>query len=147
MGYLERISTPVLGVEYSCNGCGLWIRSGENAVLKHIRHGEVLGEAAGHYDSCGGIIEDETYRNDDRNSLNCHDEIWKSEYQCCDSIQFGDTEGPVRSEGAAKGHGSGVEAWHKYCYDYAGAQEKSVHKISARNHTLSWGEPREKYCR
>jgi len=51
---------------YLCNGCGTSLRANEHVVLKHLRHGQVLGETQGHYDDCGRVIEDPVFRDDDR---------------------------------------------------------------------------------
>ena len=79
---------------YICNKCGLSIRDGERAVFRHIRHGEVLGEAVGEADSYGRIIDDEVYRSwknkgSSSFNINSHEEICASEFDFKDSIGRG----------------------------------------------------------
>ena len=40
---------------------------------------------------------------------------------------------------------SGVEAWHKYCYERATEEEKNKHIISESDPDQSWGNPRKKF--
>lgn len=40
---------------------------------------------------------------------------------------------------------SGIEAWHKYCYDMASKELKDKHIISESDPNQSWGKPRAKY--
>lgn len=159
---------------YMCK-CGLSIRGGEQAVLKHIRHGEVLGETVGTYNFYGGVEEDRIYRNDDLNNINCHEEIWKSEFQFSDSegyyaklykgipVQWTDYTTLKRKEGFENLTNeiykewetlevvplneirSGTEAWHKRCYDKASDKEKSKHVISEDDPNQSWGNPRKRF--
>jgi hypothetical protein len=53
---------------YLCNGCVTGLRQDEQVVLKHLRHGQVLGETQGHYDDCGRVTEDPVFRDDDRDA-------------------------------------------------------------------------------
>lgn len=139
---------------YLCVKCGASIREGEKAVLKHIRHGEVMGETRGTYNSYGGVEEDDEYRGDHKRT-NGHMVIWESEYRFEDSIGYEakiykgkpvtwmDYRGVKVSEGVEdlsdeiysewaslpkyKRDGkprSGVEAWHEYCYDRARGTEE-----------------------
>lgn len=74
---------------YICNGCKTSVRYGEEAVLKHIRHGVVKGEATGTYDSYGGVEENDDYRGH-HDGLNGHMSIHESEFNLLDSIHFYD---------------------------------------------------------
>lgn len=82
---------------YICNGCKTSIRGdclvgGENCVLKHIRHGEVIGETTGHYNGYGRVVEDPKFRayaKDYPENPNSHEEICKSEY-CLPDSKHGD---------------------------------------------------------
>ena len=165
---------------YMCNGCGLSVRGGETSVVKHIRHGEVMGEATGVYDTYGGVEGNDTYRsNDEKGGVNSHHQVWQSEFILQDSagflaaariykkraIAWSDyckvkvAEGEpalsdamyaewaklpriVPPEGGAR---SGVEAWHRRCYDRASDAERSRHVISEPDPNQSWGKPRAKY--
>lgn len=74
---------------YICNKCGQNIRDGERCVLRHIRHGEILGETTGTYDTYGRVDEDKVFRSYSRDGLteiNTHEEICKSEFKYEDSI-------------------------------------------------------------
>ena len=55
---------------YTCPGCKTSIyfdgTKGELCILKHIRHGEILGEVTGHYNGFGGILEEDK---EDQNSF------------------------------------------------------------------------------
>lgn len=82
---------------YICSVCETQIvgdchAGGELCRLQHIRDDEVIGEVIGHYNEYGGVIEDETYRNDDDDNPNNHDEICKSEFGLPESIHFGDVK-------------------------------------------------------
>jgi len=72
---------------FICNKCGFAIRGGEKTVFKHIRHGEVLGEATGICDNYGRIEGNDVYRSNksDENNINSHAEIIKSEFYLLDS--------------------------------------------------------------
>lgn len=161
---------------YICNGCNKSIRGEETAVLKHIRHGEVLGEAIGTYDSYGRVEENDVYRNDDKDNINSHQEICASEFDFLDSEGYSGRlykEKPIqwmeyRQTKVAEGledlceeiyteweslprivvdkPRSGVEAWHKYCYDRAPEEKKEKHIISKSDPNQSWGKPRKMYC-
>jgi hypothetical protein len=98
---------------YLCNKCGLSVRGGEKAVLRHIRHGQVLGETRGTYDGYGGVDEDSIFNGSggdvwgdaDGSAIfdpgdrgqgtsaqpNSHRELWLSQFK------FDDSEGFVRS--------------------------------------------------
>ena len=73
---------------YICPKCRKSIRYGEACVLRHVRHGELLGQASGTYDGYGRVMEDSSYRNNRDTGINGHDEIWKSEYAFTDSRGF-----------------------------------------------------------
>jgi hypothetical protein len=163
------------GIGYLCVKCGLSIRQNEVAVLKHIRHGQVLGESSGPVDSHGRIIGDSAYRNHSYNNPNSNAEITKSEFELPDSGGFRGKlyKGlPVHwmayrrikvSEGTqdlskemydewvtlpsafSTIKRSGTEAWHKYCYDSASEEEKSKHEISKSDPYQSMGAPRKKF--
>lgn len=160
---------------YICVGCGKSIRYGERAVLKHIRHGEVLGETVGTYDSYGRVMEDSTYRSFDPNNINGHDEICKSEFDLSDSegcrgklykgkpvkwleyrkIKVGEGIEDLSQEMYDEWDNlmavlpsqvkSGTEAWHEYCYNRATEETKDQHRISEGDPDQSWGNPRKKY--
>lgn len=72
---------------YICNGCNKNLREEEKVVLKHIRHGEVLGDTEGSYNSHGGVYEDKTFRGD-HPFLNSHESICLSELELPDSKYF-----------------------------------------------------------
>lgn len=73
---------------YMCVGCEKSIRGEERAVLKHIRHGKVLGETVGVYDSYGGVEGHsevgEAYRGH-HDGINGHLSIHTSEFKFPDS--------------------------------------------------------------
>lgn len=160
---------------YICNGCKKSIRGGEKAVLKHIRHGKVLGETTGTYDYYGRVEEDNVYRNDDKNNINSHDEICASELDFLDSkgytgrlykdkptkwLEFRrlkvaegmeDLSSEMYGEWArlprilVDNPRSGVEAWHAKCYAKASEEEKNKHTISKDDPNQSWGNPRKEF--
>lgn len=75
---------------YICRGCGTPINGkaligGEKCIMMHVRHGKVLGKTEGHYDEYGRVVEDAVFRNNDKNNINSHEEICKSEYNLMDS--------------------------------------------------------------
>ena len=77
---------------YICPMCKKSVRIGEVAHLRHIRHGEVLGETVGRYDGYGRASGDYSpaprdihYRQDNDNNKNSHQEIWLSEFKFTDS--------------------------------------------------------------
>jgi hypothetical protein len=81
-------------IGYICKGCGTAIRGncydgGELCIMKHVRHGEVLGEVVGHYDEYGRVIEEEgkenRFRGEDETDINSHSEICDSEFGMNDS--------------------------------------------------------------
>lgn len=157
---------------YICNGCGKAIRGDELAVLKHIRHGKVLGEATGYYDSYGKVDGNDNYRNDDKGNINSHFEICKSEFDFYDSegyrgkiyegkpidwMQFRAIKGMdnlsdemyeewrLLPQYVPEKIASGTEVWHKYCYDRASEEDKERHIPSEGDSNQSWGKPRKKY--
>lgn len=75
---------------YMCSKCGQSVRGGEQSVLRHIRHGVILGETTGTYDSYGQVHEDEIFRGFDNSisGINSHEEICKSEFDLEDSCGF-----------------------------------------------------------
>lgn len=102
---------------YICKGCGTAINGdcffgGEKCVLIHVRKGQKLGYAEGHYDGYGGIIEHEgipnesKFRGDDKAGINAnsHNEICDSEFEY--------------------GLNSGIVAWHSKCYFAATSTER-----------------------
>ena len=92
---------------YMCNGCGLSVRGGETSVVKHIRHGEVMGEATGVYDTYGGVEGNDTYRsNDEKGGVNSHHQVWQSEFNLQDSAGF---------LAAARIYKKRAIAWSDYC--------------------------------
>jgi hypothetical protein len=156
---------------YMCNSCGLSVRGGEKAVLRHVRHGLVLSEARGTYDGYGRVEEID--------SIN-RDEAWRSEFLLEDSIGFiveariwqGKPISWVDFRRVAPAAGipdlskkmyntwetlprykdtrteparSGIEAWHAYCFDRAAAAARDAHTISKSDPNQSWGTPRKKY--
>ena len=72
---------------YICPKCSKNIRYGEECVLRHIRHGKMLGMATGIYDGYGRVYGDSSYRCYNT-SVNSHDEICKSEYGFPDSVGY-----------------------------------------------------------
>lgn len=70
---------------YICNICKTAVNAGELCYLRHVRHGEVLGETIGHYDEYGGVDEDEIFNGED--GMNSCDEIGKSEMDLPDSVE------------------------------------------------------------
>lgn len=77
---------------YMCPHCGKSIRYNEQAVLRHIQHGKLLGQAVGIYDGYGRV-GGSNYRcygsNDDYNtSKNTHESIWYDEFCQLDSQYY-----------------------------------------------------------
>lgn len=72
---------------YICRHCGKNIREGEIAHLTHVRHDKVLGEVVGHYDSYGGVVEDNYFHKDNNDTVNSADEICKSCFDCKDTYK------------------------------------------------------------
>jgi hypothetical protein len=160
---------------YMCVGCHKSVRAGEKAVFKHVRHGEVLGEATGTADEYGCIEEDPVYRNDDKDNVNNHLNIWYSEFELLDSEGFDSKiylDKPynwiayIEAKGYRLGERpspedyaeweslptyvqpailSGTEAWHKYCYDHASEKKRARHIIAKSDPHQSWGKPRPQY--
>lgn len=151
---------------YMCIHCGKSIRGGEQAVLKHIRHGEVMGETRGTYDSYGGVEECDHYRGH-HDEINGHMSIWTSEFEFLDSEGFSGkiykgepiTWMTYRSRKVSEGvkdlsqeiydewdtlekyvqseaPRSGTEAWHTYCYD----RGKNTQELKEK-HVISEGDP------
>lgn len=82
---------------YICPVCSTSIRGhcyhgGEKCVLIHKRDGKELGRTEGHYDEYGRVIEDKIFRNDDKNNINSHEEICKSEFGLTNSYSFGENK-------------------------------------------------------
>lgn len=162
---------------YICNKCDLSIRGGEKAVLKHIRHGEVLGETSGTYDYYGRVEEDSVFRNNDQDNINNHEEICKSEFDFLDSsgydgkiykgkpvqwMKFREIKVAEGTEDLSQkiyfewdklpsvkvvNPRSGTEAYHKYCYERTSEEERAKHTISKSDPNQSGGSPRKKYSR
>lgn len=159
---------------FLCVKCSTAIRQYEEAVLKHIRHGKVLGVATGPIDAYGRVVGDNVYRNRDQNNPNNHMAIIESEVGLSDSEGFRGKiyKGkPVHwmayrririSEGVQdlcqqmydewetlpvvfSTKRSGTEAWHKYCHDKATEAEKAKHTISRGDPHQGYGTPRRKY--
>ena len=160
---------------YICPKCKTPINGYENCVLRHIRHGKLLGKAEGHYDGYGRVYEDRTFRNNDDENENNHSNIWTSEFKLLDSKWY---EGKMyngkpidwqeyckikREKGCElftnemyeewdsleeyipNEINSGVSAYHKVCFDSLNEEEKSKYVLSERDPEQSWGTPREKY--
>lgn len=81
---------------YICKGCGTAIRGdcfkgGELCVMKHVRHGKVLGEVTGHYDEYGRVFEEKgkenRFRGNNDSDINSHAEICQSEFDMDDSLR------------------------------------------------------------
>lgn len=73
---------------YICNKCGQNIREDEKCVLRHLRHGEILGEATGSYSGYGGVKEDKVFRSRQEEGLttiNTHEELCASDFDFKDS--------------------------------------------------------------
>lgn len=84
---------------YICPLCRKNIRDGEVAHLRHIRHGEVLGETVGRYDGYGRVYgdfspRDAYYRASEKDInlpfeyKNSHEEICISEFSLEDSMDY-----------------------------------------------------------
>ena len=73
---------------YLCSKCGLSVRGGEQAVLRHIRHGQLVGEARGTYDGYGRVEEDALYRHEFPKHPNDVDQLFRSEFELLDSLWF-----------------------------------------------------------
>lgn len=155
---------------YICVKCDSAVREGERAVLKHIRHGEVLGETRGVYDSYGGVEEDDNYRGD-HDGINGHMSIWTSEFVFPDSEGYDaktyknkpvtwmeyrsvkvsegveDLSDEIYKEWASLPYApkpsvprSGVEAWHEYCYD----RGRNTDELK-KQHMISKGDPNQSW--
>ena len=74
---------------YICKCCGTPINDGELCVMKHIRHGKVLGEVTGHYDGYGRVTEEEGKENRFRGEegINSHEQLCESEFSMEDSLK------------------------------------------------------------
>lgn len=72
---------------YICPICGKNIRNGERCVLIHKRNRVEIGRTEGHYNSYGGVEEDNNFRGE--TGPNSHEEICKSEFQMNSSFRFG----------------------------------------------------------
>lgn len=159
---------------YICNGCETAINEGELTVLKHFRHGKLLGETSGAYDGYGGVEEDDTYRGDNDGDTG-HMTIHASEFDFVDSVFY---DGKIyngeplkwmeyRQKKVAEGMKdlcdemyaewaslpdyeqievlSGTGAWHEYCYHRATDSKKKSVILSDSDPNQSWGNPRKKY--
>ena len=82
----------VIKLSYRCNGCPDALVAGQVVILKHLRHGQVLGETQGHYNWRGGVEEDSVFRNEQEGNPNNRLEIFDSEYNQEDSASFLVTE-------------------------------------------------------
>lgn len=74
---------------YICRECGTSIRGncfngGENCVLIHLRHGEIVGQVEGHYNEYGGVIESDIF-DKENDSINGHSAIVESTFDFEDS--------------------------------------------------------------
>ncbi|MGF7033482.1 hypothetical protein J2T17_004430 [Paenibacillus mucilaginosus] len=105
---------------YLCNGCGSNIRSngfeGEQCVLQHIRHGELIGQVEGAYDGWGSVVGDKVFRRylpAGEDHPNGQRQIGLSELGLPDS-----------------GKRSGIAAWHKVCFAKVPAAQQSEYRIS-----------------
>lgn len=110
---------------YICPKCGTAVRYGEKCVLRHIRHGELLGTASGTYDGYGRVMEDGAYRNDAPCNINSHDQIWKSEYCFEDSKFF-----------RAKIYEGKLVDWTEFVCMYTGKPWKEVGEIPESAYAL-----------
>ena len=131
---------------YICNHCGKNIRYGEKAHLIHLRHGEIIGEAEGTYDSYGSVEENEGFDNAVFNKWdgvnpadpNSHDEVMISSFDLPDSA-LRDCEYHEDAE-------SGVVAYHKKCYHTA-TRRNSVDLTPSENDPDQGMAPARKiYC-
>lgn len=70
-----------------CNKCNRNVRGGELCVIRHVRHGEILGETKGVYKDCGRVYDDDVFRSfkDEVAGINSHKEICRSEMELFDS--------------------------------------------------------------
>lgn len=128
---------------YICNKCGLNIRENERVVLKHVRHGEILGETIGTYDSYGRVYEDPIYRSrkeDEKSHLgiNSHEEICKSEFSFEDSIGANYN---IHNEEDCESMDvkSGTVAFHAKCY----CSLKDTHEHNALKKKPSKLDPKQ----
>lgn len=102
---------------------------GEKCKLFHLRHGKVIGETEGHYNSYGSVLGDELFANNDPEKPNGHLGIIRSKFHLPDS-----------------GVKSGVEAWHAVCWQMTDPEKKRSRRPSESDPDQGWGEVRREYC-
>ena len=85
---MQVFGRSVIKLSYLCNGCPDALVAGQAVVLKHLRHGQVLGQTEGHYNWLGGVDEDLLFRNEREGNPNNRLEIFDSEYNQEDSASF-----------------------------------------------------------
>ena len=85
---MQVFGQSVIKLSYLCNGCPDALVAGQTVILKHLRHGQVLGQASGHYNWRGGVDEDLLFRNEQEGNPNNRLEIFDSEYNQEDSASF-----------------------------------------------------------
>jgi len=110
---------------YLCIGCSTGIRDYEEALLRHLRHGQIVGEAEGLYDGYGRIRGVGGFRHDDDRGcdpVHSHVEMVRSQFDLPDS-----------------GSQSGIQAWHKACFEQASLV------ISERDPRQGEGRPRPQF--
>lgn len=73
---------------YECKGCRTLVRGEEKIIMRHVRHGKVIGETQGTYDSYGRVYEDEIFSSDDIENPNSHQEILKSCFKLKDGKDY-----------------------------------------------------------
>jgi hypothetical protein len=112
---------------FLCNGCNLNLAfngfSGEQVILKHIRHGNVLGEVKGEYNGYGGVFGDYEFCTKKLDSQNSNQNIEASRYILDDS-----------------GMKSGISAHHRKCY------EELPHYLQNQN-VISKNDPEQGWCK
>lgn len=115
---------------YLCRGCNTGIRAGERVLLRHIRHGKVVGDAAGVYDGHGRVEGKPEFRHQGAPGyppVNSMAELVRSQHQLKDS-----------------GTRSGIQAWHQLCWVESGANRKDV-SISASDPRQAGGRARPRF--
>lgn len=118
---------------YLCRGCHTGVREGELALLRHIRYGKIVGQAAGFYDGYGRIKADGDFRHDGDprcKKINSHAEMIRSEFDLRDS-----------------GTRSGIQGWHKACFETASPEEQASTAVSESDPRQGEGRPRLEFLR
>lgn len=103
---------------FICKHCGKNIREEELCHLIHIRDGEILGEAVGHYNSYGGVEENDIFFKDN-DTINSSDEILDSMLYMSTSyrgkcIQL---EGELYNSRLIYGLATSASGWFRHNFD------------------------------